>query len=173
VRRDRGYTLIEVVVSLALFSGIIVIFAILTNEMKSTSKRLPVNFMKHPQISAVMARMRRDILDGHGSNPFEPERTYGYTQTPKTLVLETMTVDGSGGVETVVWDFREKGVVRRRSFNLGQEKQWVANGVPPEFKVEFDAEDLPGRGPWAVRVKARDQEGRVAIDQIFQPRAHD
>ena len=173
MKRQRGYTLVEVIVALSIFTAIIFIFAILTNEMKSHSKRLPINFMKHPQISSVMARMRRDILDAHGSSPYEPERTYGYSQTPKTLVIETMSPDGSGGVETVVWDFREKGIVRRRSFNLGVEKQWMAQGIPPNFRVAFDAEDLPGRGPWAVRIRALDEEGRVAIDQILQPRAHD
>lgn len=169
-RRQRGYTVIEMLVSLTVFGIIVAIFAILTAEMRAHQKRLPVNFMRHPQVSAVLARMRRDVQDAYGTKPYEPERTYGYDQTPKTLLIEVLAP--TGGTQTVVWDFREQGVVRRRAFNVGVETQWVARGLPPDFNCEIDAVDIPGAGNTAVRVTATDKEDRVAIDQILQPRAH-
>ena len=170
-RRQRGYTLIEVLVSLAVIGGIVAIFAIITAEMRSHQKRLPINFMRHPQISAVVSRMKRDVLDAHGSDPYKAEFR-GYTQTPKTLIVES--VHENGGVRTIVWDFREKGVVTRREFNVGVETDWVARGLPPELDCAIGAvDDIPGDGPLAVRLTAKDEEGRVAIDQILQPRAHD
>lgn len=171
-RRQRGYTVLEMIVSLSVFGIIVAIFAILTAEMRAHQKRLPVNFMKHPQVSALMARMRRDVLDAYGSDPYNPTRTYGYEQTPKTLLIES--VQPNGGVQTIVWDFREPGIVRRRAFNVGVETQWVARGLPPDFRCAIDAvEDIPGTAPAAVRITATDEEGRVAIDQILQPRAHE
>lgn len=171
-RRQRGFSIIEMLVSLAVIGGIVIIFAIITAEMRDQQKRMPVNFMKHPQISAVLARMRRDVLDAHGSNPYEPERTYGYEQTPKTLIVES--VQPNGGVQTIVWDFTESGIVRRRAFNVGVETQWIARGLPANFSAEIGAvKDIPGDGPVAVRITAEDEEGRIAIDQILKPRAHE
>ena len=66
-RRQRGYTLIEIVVALAVFGIIVAIFSILMSEMRSHQKRLPVNFMKHPQIAAVLSRLRRAVQDAYGS----------------------------------------------------------------------------------------------------------
>jgi prepilin-type N-terminal cleavage/methylation domain-containing protein len=171
-RRQRGYSLIEMLVSTAVLCGIVVLFAILTAEMRDQQERMPINFMKHPQVSAVLARMRRDVLDAYGSQPYEPERTYGYEQTPQTLIIES--VQPNGGVQTIVWDFRETGIVRRRAFNVGVETQWVARGLPANFQCAIGAvEDIPGDAPVAVRITALDEEGRIAIDQILQPRAHD
>lgn len=167
---QRGYSILELVVSLGVLGAIILILAVLTAEMRKHQERQPMNFLKHPQISAVLARLRHDILDAYGANPFQPTRTYGYSQTRKTLVLETLLPNG--GLQTIVWDFREPGLVRRRAFNVGVETQWVARGLPPDFDCQIDAEDLPGDGPFAVRIKAYDEEGNLAIDQIVQPRTH-
>lgn len=172
MRRDqRGYTLVEVLVSLAVIGGIVAIFAILAAEMRSHQKRLPINFMRHPQISAVVSRMKKDVLDAHGSDPYKAAFN-GYTQTPKTLIVES--VHENGGVRTIVWDFREKGIVTRREFNVGVEVDWVARGLPETLECEIGAvDDIPGNAPVAVLFTAKDEEGRIAISQILQPRAHD
>ena len=72
----------------------------------------------------------------------------------------------------MIWDFSKPGEVLRRSYNVGVKTDWVARGVPPEFAVEIEAVKFAGR-PYGVRIVAKDQEGRVAIDQILQPRAHE
>jgi hypothetical protein len=45
--------------------------------------------------------------------------------------------------------------------------------VPTDFSnsIEVDAVGITGR-PLGVRITARDGKGRIAIDQILQPRAH-
>ena len=165
-RRQAGYTLMEMVVAVAVFSAIVAIFAIITAEMRNASKHWPVNFMRHPQVSAMLTRMRRDVVDAHGANPY-PANHDGYTQSPKTLIIES--VQPSGGVNTIVWDLREPGIVTRRAYNVGVATDWVARGLPAEFTIE--SVTIEGR-PFGVRIKATDSEGNLAIDQILQPRAH-
>ena len=167
-RRQAGYSMLEVVVAMAVFLAIIVILAILTGELTAHSKRAPINFLKHPQISNVLSRMRRDVMDAHGYQPYVNTHD-GYVMGPKTLIIRTFT---DNSAQTVVWDFTTPGIVKRRAYQVGVAKEWIARGIPPEFNVQLDAVDIEGR-PWGVLVRGTDQEGRIAIEQILQPRAHD
>ena len=162
-RRERGFTLMEVVISLALFGVFLFIIGQLTSEMRYYEKRYPVNFMAHPQVNAVIARLRKDVYD---STEY-PETYETYTMGKQTLILETL--QESGFIEHVVWDFSTPGQVRRLAFNVGNQKsEWIARGLP-NFKVV----DYPIEGhPDSVRIQATDQNGRLAVDQIIQPRPH-
>lgn len=170
-RRARGFTLLEVMISMTVFAIFLAIFFTLTSEMRQWEKKLPTNFMRHPQVMAVLSRLRRDVQDvfvppGEES-PYLAEYG-GLTNSPKRLIFATMRTDG---VETIIWDFTERTVVRRISYKVGVKSVWVARGLPEEFNAEIDAEEFPGR-PYGVRLKAKDDNGRIAIDQILQPRAH-
>lgn len=177
-RRERGFTLLEVVVSMVLFGIFLMILVVLTAEMNNYEKKLPINFMKHPQVSAVVSRLRRDVLDASsgipGTTPYLPQWPPGpdpqYTNSKQLLIIRTMEPDLK--LKTVVWDFREEGIVTRRSYNVGVPTDWIARGLPPDISYfDLGAEQIAGRD-WAVRLKAVDKKGRVALDQIFQPRAH-
>lgn len=172
MKRQRGFTLLEVAVAMAVFGIFLVVAFTLTSEMRSYEKKLPVNFMRHPQIISVIARMRRDVLD---VLPFN-NKIYllnhdGYVNGPKTLILQT--VMPNGGLQVIVWDLTEPGVAKRISYNVGEKSIWTARGLPPEFTAdaEFDAVEFPER-PYGVRIKAKDKNGNLAIDQILQPRTH-
>ena len=168
-RGQRGYSLIEVVIAMAIFASFLAVVFILTAEMRSWEKRLPVNMQKHPQVNAVISRLRRDVLDGHGSKPYRNEHD-GFTMDEKVLIVES--VQENGGVQTIVWDFREAGVVRRIAYNVGARTEWEARGLPPDFSsIEIGAESIPNAKAWAVRIQATDRNGRLAIDQILLPRA--
>lgn len=166
-RRERGYSLIEMLVALAIFGAIVAIFAILSAEIRDREKRTPINLMRHPQVSAVVSRMRRDVQDAYGGGPYLTAHD-GYKMDDKTLIV--VVQQPNGGIQQVVWDLREKGVARRRSYNVGVATDWFARGMPAEFEIA--AVELPGTRFYGVRVKGLDAEGRVAIDQILQPRAH-
>lgn len=156
---------------MTIFGTFLAIAFALTAEMRRYEKRLPVNFMRHPQIISVIARMRRDLLDVQISANkvlYVPEHD-GYVNGPKTLIIEAGLTTGS---QIVVWDFSEPGVVRRVSYNVGVKSEWVARGVPPEFSPEIDSVKFAGR-PYGVRLIAKDSNGRIAIDQILQPRAYE
>ena len=168
-QRQRGYSLLEVVVAMAIFGVFLAVLFQLTAEMRFYEKRLPVNMHRHPQVIAVLARLRRDVLDAHGRTPYKKSHDE-YVSSEKVLIVET--VNTSGGVETVVWDFRTPREVRRRAYNVGNATDWVARGLPLSFaQVEIDAVKTDDDAAWATRIVARDEKGRLAIDTILQPRA--
>ena len=166
-RGELGYTLLEMTVSMAVFGIFIAIFFILTADMRRWEKRLPVNFLRNPQVHSVLFRLRRDIIDAHGTNPYRKKHA-GYTASPQVLIVETLRSDG---VRTVVWDFRTRGVAHRREYNVGVATDWIARGLPEELNAfEIDAVST-NAASWATEIKARDEKGRLAIHQIYQPRA--
>lgn len=174
VRRERGYSLMEVVIAMAVFGVFLLMLTVLTAEMSRYEKKLPINFMKHPQLSAIVSRLRKDVLDadpGKLPSPYLdiwPEDNPQYANGKQVLIVRTIEEDGR---KVVVWDFREKGVVIRRSYGVGAPKEWIARGLPPAVELAIDAEKIPGRY-YAVRFKAVDEKGRIAIDQILQPRTY-
>lgn len=171
--KQRGYTLVEVAVMMTVFGAFLAIFFVLTNEMRQWEKRLPVNYMRHPQVAAVMMRMRRDVLDANvtGTGPYLPK--FGtFKQGPKVLILDTILPNGT--TQTVVWDFSEPAVVRRHAYtDQLKTETWTARGLPPTFlsTTEIKAVEFDDR-PYGVRIDARDSNGKLAIDQILQPRSH-
>lgn len=166
-RRQQGYTLVEMVVAVGVFGIIVAIFAILTSEMRAHQQRLPQNFMRNPQMVSVISRLRRDVQDRYGGQYLDEHD--GYKLGKQVLIMATL--QDTGGLNQIVWDFRELGVAKRRSYNVGVATEWVARGLPPG-SVEIGAVEFSER-PYGVRLKVYDEEGRLAIDQILQPRTHD
>ena len=164
-RRERGFTLMEVVVVFALFAVFIAIFCQLTLEMWKHEKNLPVSWLAHPQTGALLARLRRDVEDS--TNPYYPSSYQTYEQSSQLLLVYSL--QPSGYAQTIVWDFTKTGLATRRAFSVGaMTSEWTARGVP-----RFQVDDWPiDDHPDSVRITARDDKGHVVIDQIFQPRSH-
>lgn len=163
VRRDRGFTMIEIVVTLALFGLFLYIIVMLTAEMKRNEAKWPVNFMTHPEVGSVVARMRRDIED----TKYFPSNVGTYQQTPQTLLLYTLLPSGFG--KSIVYDCTTPGEVHRREFTGTQQtEEWVANGVPAFTFADVTMDN----GQDAVHITAVDSHGKIAIDQVIVPRPH-
>jgi prepilin-type N-terminal cleavage/methylation domain-containing protein len=168
VRRgaQRGYTMMEVVVTLAVFGVFLFIIVILTAEMKSQEKRFPVNFLSHPDTSSVIARLRRDVYDAK----YVARGYQKYERSSKVVILYCIR-EGTG--ETVVYDFSTKGDAHRMTFSTEtMTSDWVAHAVP-DFTVQSCVDDdcpneisSTGQTP-TVHVTATDDKGRTAIDQIL------
>jgi len=170
VKHERGFTLMALVITMAIFGVFLMIIGALPLEMRGQETRYPVNFMQHPQVVAVLSRMRRDVLDGFGRNPYPDTAGQGrYVQSPQLLIVQTIV---GGGAQTVVWDFSHPGDVHRISYNVGLRSEWIARGLPPDFGANIDAVETPGH-PYGVRVTAVDRNNHLAIDQYLQPRAHE
>lgn len=168
MRRQRGFSLLEVVIGIAVFGIFLWAVTLMTADMRYYEKKYPVNFMAHPQVSAAISRLQRDVVDA--IYPYYPAGIQGtaYTQTAKTLIIETKKPNGTA--ETVLWDFADPRTVRRRTFLAGtQTAEWVGRGLPAQFEIKTIT--FPGE-PASVRIQARDAKGLLAIDQILQPRPH-
>lgn len=164
-RRERGFTLMEIAIALTIFGFFIVMSAILSAEMNRYERKLPVNFLAHPQTASLISRLRRDVEDA--TMPYYPDSYDTYTQTPQTLILYTLEPDGA---KTVVWDFSQAGVARRRAFSVGNmTSEWVARGLPA---ITINSFPISGHTD-SVRIEAVDEHGHLTIDQIFQPRPHE
>jgi prepilin-type N-terminal cleavage/methylation domain-containing protein len=163
-RRARGYSLMEIVIAMALFGVFLFVLATVTTEMRRNEKKWPVNFFSHPEVGSALFRMRHDILD---STSF-PDTFDKYSQSPTTLIVYTINQDGTA--ETVVWDFSQPGEVDRKAFK--------ATLLSSEWKTLEDPifvstlEPMESGGEQQVHIRAIDKEGKLAIDQIFVPRPH-
>jgi len=163
VTRDRGYSMIEIAVTLALFGIFLFIIVTLTSEMRRNEKKWPVNFMSHPDVSAALSRLRRDVYD----TKYFPAAWQNYSQTDQTPIIYMVS---QSTAETVVWDFRTPGQVTRHAWiaNLPQ-ADWTAQGTPTFSAQQYEAPN----GQTGLHVVALDDRGKLAIDQILIPRPHD
>jgi prepilin-type N-terminal cleavage/methylation domain-containing protein len=161
-RRARGYTLMEIVVTLAVFGVFLFIIVTLTAEMRRNEKKWPVNFFAHPEVASVLARIRRDVYDSTA----RPDNFETFTASPKMLIVYTINNDGTA--ETIVWDFTTAGEVHRKAFKATLlSSEWTARGLPAFMAMP---ETVSGRD--AIRIQARDQENKLAIDELIVPRPH-
>ena len=162
-RRARGYTMIEIVVTLAIFGVFLFIIVTLTAEMRRNEKKWPVNFFSHPEVGSVLARMRRDIYDSTAL----PDNFQTYSSSRLTLIVYTINNDGTA--ETVVWDFTTPGEVHRKAFKATMlSSDWTARGLP---LFTATTEPMPS-GQDAVHIQATDKENKLAIDELIVPRPH-
>lgn len=153
----------EMVVTLALFSVFIAIIGIVTYNMFYVQQKWPINYMTHPEVGGVVARVRRDVLD----SLYYPHDWEGFEQTKRTLIIYVVGQDGYA--KTIVYDFRKNGEVRRLQYNAKQlESTWIGHAMPT-FEIGDYTLDT---GQVAVRLIATDPGGKLAIDQIFFPRTH-
>jgi prepilin-type N-terminal cleavage/methylation domain-containing protein len=165
-KRELGFTLMEIVVALSIFGAFILICAILTKEMAGYEKKLPVNFLTYPQVSAVVSRLRRDVEDA--TAPYYPDAFENYIQSDSTLILYSLNENNQA--RTIVWDFTNPDYVSRREYNVGLlANEWIARAVP---KFSINSYEVPDHA-YSVRIQAVDKHGILAIDQIFQPRPHE
>jgi prepilin-type N-terminal cleavage/methylation domain-containing protein len=163
---NRGFTLMEIVVALSIFGVFILISAILTKEMMGYEKKMPIDFLTNPQVSAVISRLRRDVEDA--TAPYYYDVFENYKQSPSTLILYSLNENNNA--QTIVWDFTDPAIVRRRVYNVGVlANEWIARGLPA---FSIDSYEVPNHA-YSVRIQAVDQHGILAIDQIFQPRPHE
>ncbi|MGK2859264.1 MAG: type IV pilus modification PilV family protein [Thermoanaerobaculia bacterium] len=159
---SAGFSLVEMLVSLAVFGIFLVVLVGLQREFHRFDGEMRVALFSHPAPLSVLARLRRDVLDSRGYPASEGE----WAQSPSTLILDTVGDEGQPLV--VVWDFSKPLIARRIELDKSQTvSAWEARAVPA-FRIDsWEAPD----GRTGVLVTAKDGEGNVVVDQIVTPRA--
>lgn len=157
----RGYTLVEIAVALAIFSALLMVAVSLENQMLRFDRSMRLRFMIHPEHLAVIARVRKDVLDAQGY----PVSAGSYVQSPKSLILSQ--VSGQSAIQQVVYDFSEEGLVRRITYQQNQKvAEWLGRGLP-----RFDVSSfIMPNDEVAVRLQGLDRNGVLVVDQILLPR---
>jgi prepilin-type N-terminal cleavage/methylation domain-containing protein len=169
-RAERGYSLMEITVVLAVFGIFLYIVVSLTAEMRRQETKYPVNFLTNPEVNSILTRLRRDVYD---TKAYYPE----YASVPAgTDVLWVDAISEAGTSEVVMWDFRTEGEVHRRVYNSAQVQvsEWVTRATP-HFAFVVPAPEGP-HGSNPVEVQAFDitdpKKPKLSIDEIITPRPH-
>lgn len=157
MNRQRGFSILELAVTTAIFGIFLLILMSLELQLRKFDRTAQVALMTHPESVAVLSRLRRDSLDAIAY----PSSFDGQVQTPKTLILSLDTM------RTVVWKFYDDRATRSEYMGPQLATSWTANGVP-NFRIS--GYEMPD-GTTAVRVQGRDRKERLTIDAILQPRA--
>jgi len=162
--------MMEMVVALAIFGILLLVLTSLEKQFVEMELRSRANLMKHPDASAVISRIRKDILDSAGY----PEMHMDLKQSPEVLLLSSK--DAEGQAQVIVYDFRTGTIARRMTYR-GEEltSEWTARGVP---RYRIESFEMPDGGV-AVRLQAFDfvrtktggENERLVLDQITEPRA--
>lgn len=166
VSRQRGFTLIEIVVTLAIIGILILIFAVSQREALTWDRTNRIDYFRLPDQSAVLTRLRRDILDTvEYSQPFA-----GYRQTDRTLLLIHFDRDQKER-HVIVYDFSTSKKARRIEYlekdSGAPISDWTANETPDYTVNLYNA----GTAAPGVRILGRGDGGLLVVDQIMVPRA--
>ena len=157
---QRGFSLVELSVTVAIFGVFILILTGLAAQMARFDRMFRIELMTHPQTMAVLSRVGRDVRSSVGY----PASHAGFEQSPATLLLTLP--GGELGTETVVYDFSRDGEVKRMAFRGDVALPvWSARGTG---RYEVSSFEMPDERV-SVRLRGRDREGRVVIDRIYQP----
>lgn len=159
--KRNGYSLVEVLAVMAIFSIFLLVLVGLQREFVKYDREMRVRMFSHPAPLAVLARLQRDILDSTSY----PDSYEEWTQSPDTLLLR---VPEDTGTRTVVWDFTTPATVRRLEYTTPSDSsEWIARAVP---EYEIGSYEMPD-GRIAVRVRSFDEKGRLSVDRFILPRA--
>lgn len=160
--RQRGSSLLELVVALAILGALLMMMTSLQWQMFHFERTMRIELMTHPETMAVLARVRKDVLDAAGY----PATAGAYVQSPTVLILGG--TDERGQPIHIVYDFEREAMAVRVILHAGTGAkigEWVARGVP---RYRVSSYEMPD-GSTAVRLQG-DRGGRLTIDQIYEPR---
>jgi prepilin-type N-terminal cleavage/methylation domain-containing protein len=157
VRRESGYSLVELVVTTAVFGIFLMILVGLEGHFRKLDTSSRVELLAHPENISVLTRLRRDTFSSHGY----PASFAGHIQSPTTLILT------KAANVTVVWTFDGHRARRSEYAGFAVSSAWVANAVP---RYAIGSYEMPD-GAVAVRIRGYDRKGGLAVDEILTPRA--
>ena len=152
-RRARGYTMLEIVIALALFG--VFLFIIVTMTVGDAAQREEVA----GQLFHASGSGQRAGADAARHLTTAPRGPTTSTRTAvRRLTLIVYTINNDGTAETVVWDFTTPGEAHRKAFKATLlSSDWMARGLPI---FTAPSEPMPS-GQDAIHVRAVDKENKT------------
>lgn len=155
----RGFSLVELLVTLAILSAFVLIIVALERGALNLVRETNPSRVALTDLDPVIARFGRDVLDARGYWPNNRELD-GYAQDETTLILR---LPPGSEADAVVWAFSNEGASRITYTGSAPSSEWTWSGA-----AEWSISSFEGR--W-VRLRAS-VEDRPLMDRIWRPRAH-
>lgn len=172
---QRGFSLVELIVTIAIMGFLIFMLVALQRELVTFDRKLKVDLFSQPNTSAVLHRVRRDVLNAVQYHPEEPYADYEWSQTTMLLDYPLDRARGATKSYVVVWDFSEPETAKR--IELVDEKivsEWsTASGARYELNYDYRI-CSPGfppvcSGPQFIRLLGYDSKGGLVVDEKVAP----
>lgn len=170
MRSERGFSLIELVVTVAILGFLVMMLVSLQRELVLFDRKTRVELFTQPNTSAVLHRLRRDVLDAKN---YVVERHGDYEPNESVLMLDfPRNRRNAQESYVIVWDFSEKGIARRVEL-VDEEKvsEWSTESGAT-YSISAYQICLPDRGcggPYFVRLLGRDAKGELVVDERVAP----
>lgn len=163
-RSSAGFSLLEIVVVLAILGILIFVLVVSQRETDTYERKHPIDLATLPDKSLVVARVRHDVWDASEL----PRRYLDYTFDESTLITRREDRETREQI-TVVYDFSARDKVRRIEYgpNDEQRNEWETHGGP-RYHVEL----MQLGDSYAIRLKGYATSGQLEVDQMIAPRVN-
>ena len=170
-KRSRGYSLIELVVAVAILGFLVFIMVALEREIVSWDRKTRLDLFTQPESAKVIHRFRKDVMD---AKKYHSGKLDDYEQSDTTLLLDLQDD------KSVVWDFSNGDVVKRIEYDKGTAGVEWTSKTRVTFRVTAYQICIPSGDPdvppscsgtYFTHLIGSDRKGNVIVDQIVIPRA--
>lgn len=158
--RERGFSMLELVVAMAIFAVFLVALLELQREAISFDRTIRIDWTPNAYPTSVASRLRRDVQEASSY----PAEFLHFRQSPQTLILRR---SAETPPRTVIYEFDPASSRRREYVGEDPAAFWEARETP-RFIVDA-AEGL--NGEIGVSLRGFDATNRLVVEGDFFPRA--
>lgn len=170
MRSERGFSLVELIVTIAILGFLILILVSLERELVLFDRKTRVDLFTQPNTSAVLHRIRRDVLDAKNY----VDEAYGeYEPGPSVLLLDfPPSWRKAEESYVIVWDFSEEKKAKRIELVDGEKISEWATETGAKYEIaawQACTEESGCGGPYYMRLLGHDAKGAIVVDQKVAP----
>lgn len=158
--RCAGFTMLELVVAMAIFAVFLAALLELQREAISFDRTIRFEWMRNSYPTAVAARLRKDVQEASSY----PASFLHFRQSPQMLLLRR---SADTPVRTIIYEFDATSARRREYSGEDPTSYWETRDTPHFF---IDAAE-GSNGETGVALRGFDRQNRLVVEGSFFPRA--